>query len=203
MAFQFPDPQTTPEFTADNGITYSWDVDDSKWQIKGFHADGDLEARVEALEKALFPYVEFTDESRRCIYYAGASYQNPCVKMEQYWGTSSTGEWTWAWMVKFPGSDKWTNVDDLSNGQAAEIGYEGTEGGTYLHLYPSDANDMPDIEVSLKVTDSLEGFETAEGWSDPFHPPDVWINQGQSTVAATASVKTKKSGRGQLPLGQS
>ena len=34
MAFQFPDPQTTPEFTADNGITYAWDVDDSKWQIK-------------------------------------------------------------------------------------------------------------------------------------------------------------------------
>ena len=36
MAFTFPDPQTTPEFTADNGITYVWDVDDSKWQIKGF-----------------------------------------------------------------------------------------------------------------------------------------------------------------------
>ena len=34
MAFQFPDPQTTPEFTADNGITYAWDVDDSKWQVK-------------------------------------------------------------------------------------------------------------------------------------------------------------------------
>ena len=36
MPFHFPDPQTTPEFTADNGITYVWDVDDSKWQIKGF-----------------------------------------------------------------------------------------------------------------------------------------------------------------------
>ena len=36
MPFAFPDPQTTPEFTGDNGITYIWDADDSKWQIKGF-----------------------------------------------------------------------------------------------------------------------------------------------------------------------
>ena len=41
MSFTFPDPQTTPEFTADNGITYVWDVDDSKWQIKRFAADFD------------------------------------------------------------------------------------------------------------------------------------------------------------------
>ena len=38
MPFTFPDPNTTPEFTADNGITYAWDVDDSKWQIRGFKA---------------------------------------------------------------------------------------------------------------------------------------------------------------------
>jgi hypothetical protein len=36
MPFAFPDPQTTPEFTGENGITYVWDADDSKWQIKGF-----------------------------------------------------------------------------------------------------------------------------------------------------------------------
>ena len=41
MAFQFPDPQTTPEFTADNGITYAWDVDDSKWQVKTTAALGE------------------------------------------------------------------------------------------------------------------------------------------------------------------
>ena len=34
MSFTFPDPQTTPEFTAENGITYAWDADDSKWQVK-------------------------------------------------------------------------------------------------------------------------------------------------------------------------
>lgn len=36
MAFQFPDPNVTPEFTGANGITYSWDATDGKWVVKGF-----------------------------------------------------------------------------------------------------------------------------------------------------------------------
>jgi hypothetical protein len=36
MPFTFPDPSVTDVFTGDNGITYVWDADDSKWQIKGF-----------------------------------------------------------------------------------------------------------------------------------------------------------------------
>jgi hypothetical protein len=34
MAFKFPDPNVTPEFIGDNGITYSWDFDDAKWVVK-------------------------------------------------------------------------------------------------------------------------------------------------------------------------
>ena len=30
MAFQFPDPSVTPEFTGANGITYTWDATDGK-----------------------------------------------------------------------------------------------------------------------------------------------------------------------------
>jgi hypothetical protein len=41
MPFTFPDPNTTPEFTGSNGITYTWDVDDGKWKIQGFRAPGD------------------------------------------------------------------------------------------------------------------------------------------------------------------
>jgi len=41
MAFQFPDPNVTAEFTGDNGITYSWDAIDGKWQIKRYAADFD------------------------------------------------------------------------------------------------------------------------------------------------------------------
>ena len=41
MAFQFPDPNVTPEFTGDNGITYSWDATDSKWVVKRYAADLD------------------------------------------------------------------------------------------------------------------------------------------------------------------
>ena len=36
MAFQFPDPNVTPEFTGANGITYSWDATDGKWVTKSF-----------------------------------------------------------------------------------------------------------------------------------------------------------------------
>ena len=36
MAFQFPDPNVTPKFKGANGITYSWDVTDGKWVVKGF-----------------------------------------------------------------------------------------------------------------------------------------------------------------------
>ena len=35
----FPDPNVYPEFTGENGITYSWDATDGKWVIKGFAAE--------------------------------------------------------------------------------------------------------------------------------------------------------------------
>ena len=41
MSFTFPDPIVTTEFTGDNGITYSWDAVDGKWQIKRYAADFD------------------------------------------------------------------------------------------------------------------------------------------------------------------
>jgi len=42
MAFQFPDPNVTPEFTGANGITYSWDAADSKWRVKSFSDADDI-----------------------------------------------------------------------------------------------------------------------------------------------------------------
>jgi hypothetical protein len=36
MTFQFPNPSVTTEFTARNGITYSWDNKDKKWRVKSF-----------------------------------------------------------------------------------------------------------------------------------------------------------------------
>jgi len=101
-------------------------------------------------------------------------------------------------MVKFPGSDTWTDVDDLPYEEQASIGYDGVEDGVYLMLYPSDPNDLPDIEIRLKVTDSLEGFETAEGWSDPFFPRETWINQGVKASTIDTVTRPAKSGRGKL-----
>ena len=37
MAFQFPDVKA--DFTAPNGITYTWDAVDEKWRVKSFTAD--------------------------------------------------------------------------------------------------------------------------------------------------------------------
>ena len=39
MAFSFPVDKA--DFTAPNGITYSWDTDDEKWVVAGFGADSD------------------------------------------------------------------------------------------------------------------------------------------------------------------
>ena len=50
MAFQFPDPTETLEFTAANGITYSWGATDGKWVVKGF-PDGSF-LRIEAKSRA-------------------------------------------------------------------------------------------------------------------------------------------------------
>ena len=61
MPFTFPDPQTTSEFTGDNGITYSWDVDDSKWQVKTTAALDDIRQDIIELEEeidAIAPSVE-------------------------------------------------------------------------------------------------------------------------------------------------
>lgn len=41
MAFQFPNPLVTPEFTGANGVTYQWDTTDEKWVIKGYQIDAD------------------------------------------------------------------------------------------------------------------------------------------------------------------
>ena len=39
MAFTFPDPNVTPEFTGPNAITYIWDSNDNKWVIKTTGSD--------------------------------------------------------------------------------------------------------------------------------------------------------------------
>lgn len=159
----------------------------------------DLEQRVELLEKALLPWVEFTEEYRTCYYSAGSNYVNASVRMNQYWSSSPAGEWTWAWMVKFEGSDEWTDVDDMEHDVAMSIGYDGTEAGTYLYLYPT-GDTIPEIEVRLKVTDSLEGFETVEAWSEPFFPAPVWAGQGsvEGSAATASSTKPQKCGRGEV-----
>ena len=96
-------------------------------------------------------------------------------------------------MVKFPDSDEWTDVDDLSDEVARSIGYDGAEHSTYLYLYPTA--EIPEIEVQLKVTDELEGFTPVEKWSDPFFPGPVWnekqVNASTFTVRKSGRVRAR------------
>ncbi|MAB74952.1 MAG: hypothetical protein CMO47_00615 [Verrucomicrobiales bacterium] len=157
----------------------------------------ELEDRLVILEKALLPWVEFTDDNRSCYYNAGSNYVDPSVRMYQYWSTSSSGSWNWAWMVKFPG-EEFVDIDDLDQEKADSIGFRGstTRDGIFLYLYPPDPDDMIELEISLKITDSLEGFETQVGWSDSFFPRPVWQGQGEANVGF--SLPGAKQGRGRI-----
>ena len=53
MAFTFPDPNVTTEFTGDNGITYSWDAVDGKWQVKTTAALDDIRQDIIELEEEI------------------------------------------------------------------------------------------------------------------------------------------------------
>ena len=75
MAFQFPDPNVTPEFTGDNGISYSWDATDGKWVTKGFSTEADpryvKEIGGDSMEGPLRisnnPEISGTREARRVV----------------------------------------------------------------------------------------------------------------------------------------
>ena len=195
--FVFPLPEVG-EFEAPNGLTYVHDG--KKWVIKsiGGAALSDLSDRVETIEKAIMPWVEFTDNNRSCSYKAGSSYVDASVRMYQYWSVSSSGSWNWAWMVKFPG-EEWVDIDDLDDEKAASIGFRGdsTRDGVYVYLYPPDEDDMIDLEISLKITNTVEGFEPAVGWSESFWPKATWVGQGSANVGY--GVPTKQ-GRGVLRM---
>ena len=194
------------ELSTSEELAYGSEVGDSPWDISydpPLFTDGDagsdlskyatvdsvesLEDRVELLEKALLPYVTFND--RWCNYSKGSSSRDPAVDMVQYWDTSASGTWNWAWMVKMPATDSWIDVDDMTDQQKAEIGYLGNEDYAMLKLFPPEEDDMTDIEVKLKVTDEVEGLGTAEGWSESFWPKAVWIGQGSANVGYAAPVK--------------
>ena len=151
-----------------------------------------IDARLIQVEHALFPFVEFRDEYRECKFKGGGAIGNDYISIIQYWDTSGAGSWTWAWMVEFDGSDVWTDVDDLDASTAASIGYDGSEAGTWLHLFPPVPDDLPDIKIRLDITDELEGFPKAEGSSDPFLPRDVWINKTTSFSTRQKQLPIKK-----------
>ena len=152
-----------------------------------------LEDRVDILETALLPWVRFDPDNRFIRYSTSSQLYGASVQMNQFWSSSSAGTWTWAWMIKMPGTDVFVDVDDMSAEDQALIGYTGTEEWSFLYLYPPGPDDMPDIEVHLKVTDDIVGLPGAEEISDPFFPRQTWISQGSiGTFSATTVSKSGK-----------
>ena len=185
-------------YNPDTGSLYVYynDGNSTQWvEIGGGGGDvSDLEDRIEVLEDALLPWVRFDPDNRYIRYGPASSYLDASVQMNQFWSSSSAGNYTWAWMIKMPGTDVFVDVDDMSAEDQALIGYTGVEEWSFLYLYPPGANDMPDIEVHLKVTDNIEGLPGAEGISDPFFPRQVWVSQGSTGTFSATTVS--KSGKG-------
>ena len=175
---------------------YYNDGSSTQWvEIGGGGGDiSGLEDRLEILENALLPWVEFDNDTRWMRYKPGSSHIAASIDITQYWSSSSAGEYTWAWMIKMPGTDVFVDVDDLSQSDQDSIGYNGTEAWSFLYLYPPDPSDMPDIEIHLKITDDIDGMPGAEGISDPFFPRQVWVSQG--SFGAFSSTTVSKSGKG-------
>ena len=175
---------------------YYNDGSSTQWvEIGGGGGDiSGLEDRLAIVENALLPWVEFDNDTRWMRYKPGSSHIAASIDITQYWSSSSAGEYTWAWMIKMPGTDVFVDVDDLSQSDQDSIGYNGTEAWSFLYLYPPDPSDMPDIEIHLKITDDIDGMPGAEGISDPFFPRQVWVSQG--SFGAFSSTTVSKSGKG-------
>ena len=103
-----------------------------------------------------------TDANRSLTYSTGSNYtdlQSACINTGNVQLENGPGRgWCSSRRVE------WTDVDDMTAEQQASIGYKGQEEWCYLYLTPPDEADMLDITVKLKITDSLEGFDDAEGW---------------------------------------
>ena len=61
MALTFPDPNLEPTYTAPNGITYSWDVDDEKWVVGSFSNGSGIYYQEDAPNPDLNPDLNLQD----------------------------------------------------------------------------------------------------------------------------------------------
>ena len=160
MPFNFPDPQTTPEFTADNGITYSWDADDSKWQVKTTAALEDIRQDIIELEEeidALAPSVErgsWTFNDSGVITGTGifTAYDKPIAQAGNPTGVMQSIQSVWIHSIDSAGTRH--GFADVKQGQLLEIFVEGSpDYGLFevleAHDYTDGAGDYWIIDVGF------------------------------------------------------
>jgi len=89
MPFTFPDPQVTSEFTGANGISYAWDADDSKWQVKTFKAEEGEDFNPQLKGHVCAEFFEVVAD-----YNAVEAKDGHCMASYPFGGDSGTKYWT-------------------------------------------------------------------------------------------------------------
>ena len=143
MAFQFPDPQTTSEFTADNGITYAWDVDDSKWQIKGFAAEQNENYPFTSSYKLVHPD-KYTAAEGTCTAITTAYVDDPELNFNSPFITK------WRFSHKDLSGNPFTNMSE-------DVKYFDYK------QYPRNANTLGDVQYATFETTARAGYQDWEG----------------------------------------
>ena len=158
MSFTFPDPQTTPKFTADNGITYVWDVDDSKWQVKTTAALEDIRQDIIELEEEIDALAPAIQRGNWTFTPTGTVAQKGQFTM--YDGTFGNGAPTNVfqdvrsiWLNEIDNAGTPHGFGNVRAGDLIEVFVEGSpEYGLYsVYGLPNDESDGPTPYWSLDV----------------------------------------------------
>ena len=160
MSFTFPDPNVTTEFTGDNGITYSWDAVDGKWQVKTTAALEDIRQDIIELEEeieAIAPSVErgsWTFNDLGVITGTGifTAYDKPIAQAGNPTGVVQSIQSVWIHSIDSAG--KRHGFADVNPGQLLEIFVESNpDYGLFevveAHDYTDGAGDYWIIDVNF------------------------------------------------------
>lgn len=148
MAFIFPEDKA--DFTAPNGITYSFDG--TKWVTKTFNAGGG-EAGKEStpyVDWQQFKVIERTDR----------------YDYDPLFDTNPIAQTAWEYQIDILGSGDtgFVNIVDLSDSIKSDIGWYGSMSVSHLRLNKTAAQERiyGSAQVRFKITTELNGVENVE-----------------------------------------
>ena len=182
MPFTFPDPTVTPEFTAANGITYSWDGEDEKWVVKAYKTgDGGTPGKESQ------PYIDF---SQFAVLSRSSRYD-----YDPIFSTNPIAEYTWEYQINLDtvaDATAWVKIDTLDPAILTSIGWYGSMSQTHLRLNkmdPAAETLYPNAQMRFRVESTLNGITNEEitcplyAWDAGECPYTLEVNQLEERVA--------------------